>query len=306
MAHELFYLPELMSQVLSFASIRSMVTLGGTCKLGRYYMQDALNTLIQAILIPYFPLLGKAFSVVDCYDTRSPPCTVDRKSFMAVLESSSAVVTGSSTLKVILPCERRSSIAPNLNIVVPLGRMESMESFIGDAGYRGRRLTIDDPLHITVRSCIHYIHPTTNRIIILAESARSTVLGVVVEGKNTSTMNMITSRSIYALYQGFTATGNALCGASYSTLLDISNAAALWGIDVQCPIEQLDDHGRICGLECPRRFRKMLGGYGVGQVCWNPLGRDTWMQGNERMRWRLGDYCPNPGCQDKEPELYRG
>lgn len=225
---------------------------------------------------------------------------------MAVLESTGGVITGSSTLKVILPYERRSSSAPNLNVVVPLGGFGPACTFLRCAGYRGRMLVTSPPLLRTVRACAHYTHPTTGRIVIVAESTRSSVFNVVVKGKYTSSMNMITPRSIYTLYQALTATGYALCGASYSTPLDVLNASTLWGIDARGPNEQLDDDDRICGLECPRRSRKMLGGYGVGQVCWDPSGCETGMERNERMQWKLGDYCSNPGCRDKEPELYCG
>lgn len=71
MAELLFNLHELMSRVLAFATIHSIVALGGTCKLGRDYMQDVLRSLIKAMLVPYFPLHGK----LVCLWTTSITCS---------------------------------------------------------------------------------------------------------------------------------------------------------------------------------------------------------------------------------------
>lgn len=58
MAQKLFTVPELMLRIIGFATIRSIVALGGTCNLGREYMQEALAGFIHAMLDPYFPSLG--------------------------------------------------------------------------------------------------------------------------------------------------------------------------------------------------------------------------------------------------------
>lgn len=61
MARKLFSIPELMTRIIGFATIHSIVAIGGTCVLGRDYMQETLGGFIQAMLDPYFPSLGTSF-----------------------------------------------------------------------------------------------------------------------------------------------------------------------------------------------------------------------------------------------------
>lgn len=222
------------------------------------------------------------------------------------MSATNGAVTGSSTLKVILPFDRRGCTAPNLNIVVPEGGYPAVGLFLRDRGYRGKRVMITRALFATVRACIRFTHPVTRSVVFVTESTRPMVLNVVLEGKNTATMNIITQRSIYCFYQTFTAGGNGFYSDVVSNApSDLVKSANLWGLNLRDPFEE-DDEGRICGLECPNRPRKMLSGQGIGRVCWNRSGYELVVPVDTRMYWNLGGYCVNPGCLDKEPELYHG
>lgn len=135
---------------------------------------------------------------------------------------------------------------------------------------------------------------------------RNTILSVVLNGKNTATMNIITARNVYCFYPAFTARGKAFCGLTEHTEADARTALSLWGIDLRDPIMQplIDD--KACGMECPKLCRKVLGGRGIGRFCWDKNGVELNNLMGERFLWKLGDGCLNPRCNDKSPELYNG
>lgn len=225
---------------------------------------------------------------------------------MAVLEATGGGITGSSTLKVIGPYDRRGQVAPNLNLVVPRGQLSVMAFFLEIQGYSWRAPRQARDMLNTVEICLHYRHEVTGRLIIVTESRRDTILSVVLDGKNTSTMNIITARNLYSFYPSFTASGRAYCGLTTHTEADSRQAARLWGIDLRDPITQPFIDDSACRMECPKLSRKVLGGKGVGRFCWDQHGVEHKDLGCERFSWSLGNRCLNPGCNDKDPALYNG
>lgn len=225
-----------------------------------------------------------------------------------MLRVSRGCLTGSATLQVLMPYELRCNfVAPNLNIVVPLGELAPIGLFLAERGYTWcKTLRVAKKLLNTVESCLLFKHSTTGQLVIVTESIRPTVLNVIIEGRNTATMNIITSRNIFSLYPAFTARGHAFCGVINHTATDSITMASIWNIDLRNPLtENPFPEGTKCGVECGRR-RRRLGGRGIGLVCWNPKGKeDGDVFGNKRMYWMLNEGCLNPGCQDKEPELYQ-
>lgn len=222
---------------------------------------------------------------------------------MSTLEMTDGVITGSSTLKVILPYKYRGSKAPNLNIIVPAGAMAAIGVFLFTMGYTCKEIPVDRVKLETVEACFHFRFPGTSRLIIITESTRPTVLNVLLEGKSTASMNAITARNIYCFYPTFTANGYAFCGLMDHSLLEALKMERRWGLELRDPALHPFEDGRKCGLECPRRIRKVQEG-GIGKTCWNSNGREDVVLGRQRFTWKLNDYCLNPRCEDKEPELY--
>lgn len=224
---------------------------------------------------------------------------------MKILETTNGVITGTSTLKVLLPHDRRSAAAPNLNIIVPKDEMSALGLFLHTRGFRWKSVPITRMLSDTVEACYLFRHPQSKGFIFVTKSTRPTILNVLVENKNTATMNAITARSIYSLYPALTASGKAFSGLTQYTVADGLTMALRWGLDLRDPTVHPLEGDRECGYECPRRFRKMQGG-GIGMVCWNKDGIERTLLSDQRVSWRLSDYCLNVRCRDKEPELYHG
>lgn len=229
---------------------------------------------------------------------------------MFILRATKGGLTGSSTLQVLLSPEQRGIRAPDLNIVVPHGGVPPIGHFLFVRGYKWcRKVIIKEELLNTVEKCLHFRHYRTRRLVIVTESVRPTILNVVIEGQNTSTMNVITGKNIYSFYPALTARGQAFCGVVENTAMDSYSAACLWNINLRNPLTgpPFSEPTR-CGVECGRRRRRLAGGrgVGVGVVRWNRQGAEHGeVFEDQRMSWTLSGACINPGCQDKEPELYQ-
>lgn len=225
---------------------------------------------------------------------------------MRALETSGGVVTGSSTLKVLLPCNQRASEAPDLNLVVLNGGAAPVGLFLQRAGYKWKATFVAQYLIDTVKNCFYFRHSSSGRLIILTESTRNTVLNVVLEGKSSLSISAITPKNIYSYYPAFTARGYAFSGLIGATSPEIQAARKLWGLDLRDPCLYPLKDDEECGVECPRLLRKTRKGHGIGVVCWNKEGLELGDLGNQRLSWQLGVACVNPKCKDKEPKLYSG
>lgn len=206
-------------------------------------------------------------------------------------------MTGSSTLQVLLPYNRRFIQAPDLNIVVPKAKQTSLLSFLQQKSYLPLQLKTKSCLLEVVTSCWHLTHVDTKHVILLTESTKPTTLNVVLNGNNTATMNLITAKTIYSFYHDLISTNHAYSGFIPITDLDIRSAAQ-WEIELRDPILFLEDEQtEPCGVECPRMVRRMRNLIGIGTVCWNFEGSELPLMSEERMTWYLGPYCRNKYCR---------
>lgn len=221
---------------------------------------------------------------------------VDQVAFFSVLNDAGGAITGSSTLKVTRPYIFRSNSAKNLNLVVPKGQSTRLLVFLVQHGYFPRMLKIKPVFLGIVHSCVHFVHHSSKQSIIVAESFRESILGVILESKNSSTMNLITARNIYSFYPVFSAKNLAYSGYIDHSPADESSAAA-WGIFLTSPGIWQDIPTTGCGDECPRIVRRMSTLDGIGLVCWNQNGREKVTLTQQRFYWTLGPTCKNPNCR---------
>lgn len=306
-AQRLFGIPELMTHTLELTGALTIIKFGKTSSRGREYMQETLATLIRKMLEPYFPDTGEQ-RLKRPQRAGLTLVTANQRMLMFALQTTKGGISGSSTLQVLLPYEVRGYRAPNLNIVVPRGEFHPMAIFLFDQGYTWcRNVRVTEELLNTVEHCVHFRHSNTRRLVILTESVRPTILNVVVEGRNTAAMNVITGRNIYSLYPAFTARGQAFCGVVEHNMLDTYTAARQWNINLRNPlIEPPFSEPTRCGVECGRRRRRLAGGRGIGLVCWKKDGVEHGdVFEDQRMSWTLSGRCINPECRDKEPKLYQ-
>lgn len=215
-----------------------------------------------------------------------------------MLEDTGGVMTGSSTLKIILPCDRRWITAPDLNIVVPKGGTDIMKTFLEDGGYKAQPLKLDPKLRDKVVICTQLRHGLSGAVVLITESSRNFILNVILDGKNTANMNIVSARNIYSFYPEFTASGRAYCGYTSPNIFDKSEAAK-WGLVLRDPLNDRYRRDR-CGDECPRLQRRMNGLRGVGFVCWNKIGKEYPVLADQRVEWSLGPYCVNRWCPNTD------
>lgn len=172
-----------------------------------------------------------------------------------------------------------------------------MLSFLQQRGYQSLLLETKRCLLEVVSSCWQLTHVETKRVILLTESTKPTILNVVFKGKNTSSMNLITAKSIYSFYHNLISTNLAYSGFILIDELDIRSSAR-WGIELRDPMLFLEDEQTApCGVECPKVVRRMRNLFGVNAVCWNTEGEEMPLLSEERMTWYLGPYCRNKYCK---------
>lgn len=210
-----------------------------------------------------------------------------------MLENTEGVITGSSTLKVLLPYERRRHIKTgNLNIVVPSGNSSAVVAFAEARQYIMKPIENSRPP--SIKSCSRLVHRDSGAVILVTESHRSTVLDIVLYSANTACMNIITPRNVFSFYPKLTANGEASCEYVMATNEEVDKAKE-WGIDLQRPLwhenEKID-----CGIECPIRIRQIKGLEGIGVACWNKTGVEPQDIANQDWEWRLGTICVNMHC----------
>lgn len=178
-----------------------------------------------------------------------------------------------------------------------------MYDFFGSIGYSCIKKNIPTPWKRTTASCYVFSVPSSEKSIMITESTTQSVLMVVLDGKNTLSMNAITANRLYSFYPVFTSKGRA-----YSTFYLAENihkdAAANWGIVLNNPEEVHFDSP--CGLECPFIRRRVRGLRGIGLVRWNnDEGQKKSIDLEEQpIMWTIGATCSNPYCPHLQ-EYYR-
>ncbi|KAF8059260.1 hypothetical protein FPV67DRAFT_1675335 [Lyophyllum atratum] len=218
--------------------------------------------------------------------------------FWTTLDGMQGIVSGSTCLAVFQAQATRRWSPNDLNIVIPCQRLEELARFFYACGATHRTAVVMSTCADTTRSYTVFCLPGNNRMIGVAESATASVLPVVLDGRSTALMNIMTGRSFTSFYPHLTGAGLAVVGFVHPTSLERSRHSVK-GVTLLEPSELWRLRGR-CGWECGAIQRRIRGGRGIGTLVWNASASGGFRQEDAPIVWGLLGVCKNPRCEFRE------
>lgn len=283
-------LAKLIQEVVLLLGLDSLVIFAAINRAIRARVKYYLSFVVSRELAPFFPAfegLSTAHDVIfDC--SRRHPA---RKTLWAHLHSADGVISGALTSQVI----RNSGFTgtPALDIIVPHRKSFTIRNFLVREGYQLKSNL--RPNRVEAGPCRRYAvfkSTSTGCQANVAETNGPSVLTCILGWAHTAFMNAITPMAIYSFYPSYTSSGITL-EATHSPPDPVVFYRNM-GLEFY---PSAGDLSQPCGIACPQVYRRVRGGRGILQFCWNDMvARDVSPLETHELDWWLGSIRDNESC----------